>query len=39
MSEGSRFVGREELDVEYIGKRVVDHWQLQGHHVWRDVET
>lgn len=39
MDEGSRLVGREQLDVEGVGLRTVDHWQLQGHNVWKDVLT
>jgi len=22
-----------------VGERIVDHWQLQGHNVFKDVET
>lgn len=27
------------MDIEGVGMRVVDHWQLQGHNVWKDVLT
>lgn len=27
------------MNVEGVGERLVDHWQLQGHNVFKDVET
>lgn len=27
------------MDVEGVGYRIVDHWQLQGHNVFLDVES
>jgi len=27
------------MEVEGVGERLVDHWQLQGHNVFKDVLT
>ena len=40
LKEGSRYIGREKLYIEYIWQeRVVDHWVKGPHHVWVDVES
>jgi len=38
MKEGSRYIGREKLGIEYLWQeRVVDHWVKGPHHIWVDV--
>lgn len=27
------------MEIEGVGERIVDHWQLQGHNVFKDVAT
>jgi len=40
LKDGSRYIGREHLFIEYIWEeRVVDHWIKGPHHVWVDVES
>lgn len=35
-----KFFGREQLEIEYIGKTmIVDHWTQGPHHVWVDATT
>ena len=36
----SRFIGRENLFVEFVEKTMlVDHWIQGPHHIWKDVES
>jgi len=36
----SRFIGRENLFIEYIEKKMeVDHWTQGPHHIWVDTAT
>ena len=40
MKEDSRYIGREDLYIEYIWTtKTVDHWVKGPHHIWSDVET
>ena len=40
MKDGSRYIGREKMGIEYLWEeRVVDHWVKGPHHIWVDVET
>jgi hypothetical protein len=40
LKEGSRYIGREKLGIEYLWQeRIVDHWVKGPHHVWVDVAT
>lgn len=40
MKEDSRFIGREELWIEFVEEyMLVDHWTKGPHHIWKDVNT
>lgn len=35
-----RFIGRENMFIEYVEKMmIVDHWTQGPHHIWKDVNT
>jgi hypothetical protein len=35
-----RFIGREQMFIEYVEKEmIVDHWTQGPHHIWIDVDT
>ena len=39
-TNASRFIGRENLYVEYVEKMMlVDHWTQSPHHIWKDVAS
>jgi hypothetical protein len=40
MSHNSRFIGRENMYIEFVEKMMlVDHWTQGPHHIWKDVES
>jgi len=40
MKDDSRFIGRENMFIEYVEDfMVVDHWVKGPHHIWKDVKS